>query len=65
MLEGVCTEGTGRSLQNSHFPIAGKTGTAQVAYDNEGYVKGGKKYQASFCGYFPADDPKYSSYNFV
>ncbi len=60
MLEGVCTEGTGRSLQNSHFPIAGKTGTAQVAYDNEGYVKGGKKYQASFCGYFPADDPKYS-----
>ncbi|RKD86088.1 penicillin-binding protein [Mangrovibacterium diazotrophicum] len=60
MLEGVCIEGTGRSLNNDYFPIAGKTGTAQVAYDNQGYTKGGKKYQASFCGYFPADDPKYS-----
>lgn len=60
MLEGVCIEGTGRALNNPYFPIAGKTGTAQVAYDNQGYTKGGKKYQASFCGYFPADDPKYS-----
>ncbi|WP_163718251.1 penicillin-binding protein [Mangrovibacterium lignilyticum] len=60
MLEGVCTEGTGRSLNNDYFPIAGKTGTAQVANDNKGYTQGGKKYQASFAGYFPADDPKYS-----
>ncbi|WP_372776296.1 penicillin-binding transpeptidase domain-containing protein [Mangrovibacterium sp.] len=60
MLEGVCSEGTGKSLNNEYFPIAGKTGTAQVAYDNQGYTKGGKKYQASFAGYFPADDPKYS-----
>jgi len=60
MLEGVCIEGTGRSLNNPYFPIAGKTGTAQVAYDDQGYTRGGKKYQASFCGYFPADDPQYS-----
>lgn len=60
LLEGVCTEGTGKSLNNDYFPIAGKTGTAQVAYDNQGYKKDGKKYQASFAGYFPADDPKYS-----
>lgn len=61
LLKGVCTAGTGRSLRNPYFPIAGKTGTAQVAYQNEGYLKGGKKnYQASFCGYFPADNPQYS-----
>lgn len=60
LLEGVCLEGTGKSLNNDYFPIAGKTGTAQVAYDNQGYTKEGKKYQASFAGYFPADDPKYT-----
>ncbi len=61
LLEGVCIEGTGKSLNNPYFPIAGKTGTAQVAYDNEGYSKDGRKnYQASFAGYFPADDPQYS-----
>ena len=62
LLKGVCLEGTGKSLQNPYFPIAGKTGTAQVAYDNEGYSKGGRKrYQASFVGYFPADKPQYSA----
>lgn len=61
MLRGVCTEGTGRSLNNPYFPIAGKTGTAQVAYNNEGYEKNGQKnYQASFVGYFPANDPQYT-----
>jgi len=62
MLEGVCTEGTGRFLTNPYFPIAGKTGTAQIAYQNKGYTSGGhKNYQASFVGYFPADNPKYSA----
>ena len=61
LLASVCLEGTGKSLNNPFFPIAGKTGTAQVAYNNEGYSKDGRKnYQASFAGYFPADDPKYS-----
>ncbi len=61
LLKGVCTEGTGRSLNNPYFPIAGKTGTAQVAYNNQGYEKEGRKnYQASFAGYFPADDPQYT-----
>jgi cell division protein FtsI (penicillin-binding protein 3) len=58
MLEGVFTEGTGKSLASKFFPIAGKTGTAQVADGNKGYGK--KQYQSSFCGYFPADHPKYS-----
>lgn len=59
MLEGVVEEGTGRAvLYNPLYKIAGKTGTAQVANGALGYKV--KKYQASFCGYFPAENPKYS-----
>jgi cell division protein FtsI (penicillin-binding protein 3) len=57
-LEGVVTSGTAKSLQNPFFSIAGKTGTAQVANGNKGYTE--HIYQASFAGYFPADNPKYS-----
>ncbi len=61
MLKGVVIRGTGKSLKNKYYTLAGKTGTAVIADDNRGYGVGGvKKYQASFCGYFPADDPKYS-----
>lgn len=60
MLEGVVTEGTGKGIiYNPLYKVAGKTGTAQVADANKGY-KGKRQYQASFCGYFPADNPKYS-----
>jgi cell division protein FtsI (penicillin-binding protein 3) len=58
MLEGVVENGTARNLSNSHYKIAGKTGTAQVSLSKEGYAR--SLYQASFVGYFPADDPKYS-----
>ncbi len=58
MLEGVVTNGTAKNLANSHYKIAGKTGTAQLALDSEGYTEA--LYMASFVGYFPADDPKYS-----
>ncbi|TKG92341.1 PASTA domain-containing protein [Puteibacter caeruleilacunae] len=61
MLEGVVERGTGRRLKSNNYSIAGKTGTAQVANNNEGYYHEGKRvYQASFAGYFPADKPKYS-----
>jgi cell division protein FtsI (penicillin-binding protein 3) len=59
MLEGVFTNGTGKTLASKFYPIAGKTGTAQVADDNRGY-RGKRQYQSSMCGYFPADNPKYS-----
>jgi cell division protein FtsI (penicillin-binding protein 3) len=59
LLEGVVTEGTGKGLASKLYRIAGKTGTAQVADADKGYQVD-KKYQASFCGYFPADNPKYS-----
>jgi cell division protein FtsI (penicillin-binding protein 3) len=58
LLEGVFTQGTGKSLASKYFRIAGKTGTAQVADGNRGYAN--RQYQSSFCGYFPADNPKYS-----
>jgi cell division protein FtsI (penicillin-binding protein 3) len=52
--------GTARILNDSTYLIAGKTGTAVTALDNRGYNKGNKIYQASFIGYFPADQPKYT-----
>jgi cell division protein FtsI (penicillin-binding protein 3) len=57
-LEGVITEGTGKSLLTPEYTIAGKTGTALVANGNRGYAD--HIYQSSFAGYFPADDPQYS-----
>ena len=60
MLEGVVLEGTGKLIiKNKLYSVAGKTGTAQIANGAAGY--GSKSsHQASFCGYFPADKPKYS-----
>lgn len=53
--------GTGHKiLYNPLYHIAGKTGTAVTALDNRGYNKGNKIYQASFIGYFPAEQPKYT-----
>ncbi|HEX2976215.1 MAG TPA: PASTA domain-containing protein, partial [Bacteroidales bacterium] len=37
-----------------------KTGTAQIAKGKSGYRQQGISYQASFCGYFPAENPLYS-----
>ena len=56
MLEAVVEEGTAQNIKNTNYKIAGKTGTAQK-------IKNGvysKNYYTSFCGYFPADRPKYS-----
>ena len=52
--------GTARKIKDSAYLIAGKTGTAVTALDNKGYNKGNKIYQASFIGYFPANEPKYT-----
>ncbi|OYT17424.1 MAG: cell division protein [Bacteroidetes bacterium 4572_77] len=58
MLEGVVLRGTAKNIKNKHYSIAGKTGTAQIAQNNRGYNR--SNYKASFCGYFPANNPKYS-----
>jgi cell division protein FtsI (penicillin-binding protein 3) len=61
MLEGVVERGTAKNLNNEHFRIAGKTGTAQIANEKYGYkVDSRVSYQASFAGYFPAENPRYS-----
>lgn len=60
LLEAVVTNGTAYKLKSKRFNFAGKTGTAQVNYrrSSRGTRVGG--YQASFAGYFPAEDPVYS-----
>ena len=61
MCEGVVENGTAMNLKNENFKIAGKTGTAQIPDKKTGYKEKSRiTYQASFVGYFPADDPKYS-----
>jgi cell division protein FtsI (penicillin-binding protein 3) len=60
-LEGVMREGTGRNITSSQFKIAGKTGTSVILNSNGTYGKKDERtYQASFVGYFPADNPIYS-----
>lgn len=58
---GVVDRGTGKSLKSSMYSVAAKTGTAQIALDNRGYMdNGGRHYLGSVVGYFPADKPRYS-----
>ncbi len=58
MLIEAVESGTAESIFTPNLKMAGKTGTAQYEYWN--WKNGERKYQASFCGYFPADNPKYS-----
>ena len=59
MLKMVVNEptGLGRQAGSTDFLVAGKTGTAQIA--SGGQLTGGG-HQLSFCGFFPADNPKYT-----
>ena len=58
-MEAVVTEGTGKpAFVDCPFPVAGKTGTAHVAGGDVKYYDG--VYQASFAGYFPANNPQYT-----
>ncbi len=60
LMEGVVKNGTGKGLNITAFKVGGKTGTAQIA-KNGNYGKEGERiYQASFVGYFPADNPHYT-----
>lgn len=60
ILEKVVSQGLGKQAGSKQFPVAGKTGTAQVSKGTGGYKTGRTNYLVSFCGYFPADEPKYS-----
>jgi cell division protein FtsI (penicillin-binding protein 3) len=56
MMEGVVVHGTARAIRPKDYSIAGKTGTAWK-FKNGHYTH---TYSTSFCGFFPADKPKYS-----
>ena len=62
ILDHVVSQGLGRKAGSPIIRVAGKTGTSQVnEYDY--YNEVGTplvEYQLAFCGYFPADKPKYS-----
>ncbi|MEQ1733192.1 MAG: penicillin-binding protein 2 [Bacteroidia bacterium] len=65
MLEGVVQQGSAQNLKTNYMKIAGKTGTAVIAsskgsYNNTEESTEAKAYQASFAGYFPAENPVYS-----
>jgi stage V sporulation protein D (sporulation-specific penicillin-binding protein) len=55
MFTGVVEQGTGVAAHVDGVLIAGKTGTSQQLV-NGIYSK--QNYNASFCGFFPANDPK-------
>ncbi len=57
MLRSVVEEGTATGTDISGFDVGGKTGTAQKPVRG-GYSK--DKYVASFMGFFPVSDPKYT-----
>jgi cell division protein FtsI (penicillin-binding protein 3) len=61
LLKGVVADKVGTAhevFKGAPYEAAGKTGTALVANGSHGYAD--KIYQATFVGYFPANDPVYS-----
>ncbi len=57
MLRNAIKRGTATNIYNKNYLLAGKTGTCQLDYG----IKGKEvQYIASFAGFFPADNPKYS-----
>lgn len=60
ILKNVVIRGTANSLYSEHFSMAGKTGTAQTEYWMADWSEN-RRYISSFVGYFPAENPKYSS----
>lgn len=56
LLIGAVKKGTAQNIYSEKYSSAGKTGTTKIA------LKGSysSEYRASFAGYFPAENPKYS-----
>lgn len=68
-LRSVVTNGTGSALKKAKCSVAGKTGTAWMILDKDIRKKGSpfeskdghRRYQGSFAGFFPAENPAYSA----
>ncbi len=63
LLRGVVLRGTAKGIQKGKCTMAGKTGTAKKLNKATGEYE--SVYQASFAGYFPAENPRYSLYIMV
>ena len=61
-LKAVTEDGTAKRLKDAKCTVAGKTGTSFGTFENGQYsdASGRRKYQGTFVGFFPADDPQYS-----
>lgn len=66
-LAAVTEEGTAKVLSDAKCSVAGKTGTSFAAFEKDasphnGYIDihGRRKYQGTFVGFFPTEDPQYS-----
>ena len=51
-------KGTAKSIFTPNLKMAGKTGTTRFEY----WLPGPRKYKASFAGFYPSDNPKYTCY---
>lgn len=69
-LKMVTLEGTATKLKNAKCTVAGKTGTARMVLTDEEKGKsrdpyktidGFRKFQATFVGFFPAEEPRYTA----
>ena len=69
-LKMVTLEGTASRLKNAKCVVAGKTGTSRIHLTTEerqgskdpySDKDGRKKHQATFVGFFPADEPQYTA----
>jgi cell division protein FtsI (penicillin-binding protein 3) len=65
LLVGVVDHGTGQSAAIPGYTVAGKTGTAWKAYEDENGrqtygVPGRRRYVSTFAGFAPAEDPAVS-----
>ena len=60
----VVERGTATNIKSNQYSIAGKTGTSQINYWKRKQGEP-KSYNASFAGFFPADNPKYSCIVFI
>ncbi len=58
LLRGVVENGTASKVFSDQFSVSGKTGTAVTNYHKK--TGDSKEYQASFCGFFPSEEPIYS-----
>jgi len=62
LMYDVVYNGLSKYWQPNNVLMIGKTGTAQIASNKGGYLKGNYDYIKSFAGIFPAEEPEYIIY---